>query len=675
MSSMRLLNFVSVKLTFCLILGILLGLYLEARILWVVVLLLVSLGFLALTWKTQKRTAFSLFGTATFLTTLLLGILVIGLSLPKNQPYHYLNSPKSKSSLRLKISEVLKPNAYSYRYYAKVKALDTTKTSGKIILYVTKDSTATELSVDDELLAFDTLDDVSPPLNPYQFNFKKYLQQQEVYGQLRLSGNQFVLLKEPSKTLKGTAANFRAGLIDKLKKVGFGNEQLGVIQALLLGQRNNITEETYANYKDAGAVHILAVSGLHVGILLLLLQFLLQPLEHLPKGRTIKLVAIVMLLWGYAFVAGLSPSIVRAVTMFSFLAYALYLNRPTNTFNILALSMFFILLVRPLFLFQVGFQMSYAAVFAIIWVYPKLQRFWHPKNWVLRKGWQLLSVSIAAQLGVLPISLFYFHQFPALFFISNLIVVPFLGILLGLGIGVLLLTHFDSIPKFLVVLYDSLIGAMNRIVAWVARQESFLFTDIPFDGIQVVLGYAIILAGILTFSKFRIRNVAFLLIAAIVYSSYLILDTWSTQNEEKLWLWHQTRNSVLPHQKGNTLEILSHDFIQAKEGIQAYEVAERIKSTRYDSLQNQYAFGDKKLLVLSGSDVYGATKNPDYVLLSQSPKIHFERFLDSVRPKMILADGSNYRSYVNRWKLTCLKRKLPFHYTGEKGAYLFKIED
>ena len=672
---MRFFDFVSVKLTFYLILGILIGFYLEPEIPLAVGLLAVSLLLLVLTWKTQKRGAYPFFGIVAFITTLLLGIFVISFSIPKNQPSHYLNFPKSKGNVQLKITQVLKPNSYSYRYYAKVKALDTSKALGKIIIYVTKDSTTTELSVDDELLTITALDTIPPPLNPYQFNFKKYLKQQRVYGQLRLSGNQFVLLEEPSKTLKGVAGNFRSGLIGKLKKVGFGDEQLGVIQALLLGQRNDISEETYTNYKNAGAVHILAVSGLHVGILLLLLQFLLQPLKRLPKGKTTKLVAIVMLLWGYAFVAGLSPSIVRAVTMFSFLAYAMYLNRPANTFNILALSMFFILLVRPLFLFQVGFQMSYAAVFAIVWLYPKLQRFWYPKNWLLQKGWQLLSVSIAAQLGVLPISLFYFHQFPALFFVSNLLIVPFLGAILGAGILILGLTHFDILPKFLVSMYDMLIQGMNSVIAWVARQEAFLFSDIPFDEIQLILGYAIILGVIITFSKFQFRNVAFLLIAAIVYSSYLMMETWSTQNEEKLWLRHQTRNSVLLQQKGNKLNVFSHDFNLAKKGIKNYEVAQRIKSTRYDSLQNQYAFGDKKLLVLNGSDIYGATKNPDYVLLTQSPKIHFERFLDSVRPKMILADGSNYRSYVNRWKKTCLKRKLPFHYTGEKGAYLFKSSD
>ncbi|MEM8926929.1 MAG: ComEC/Rec2 family competence protein [Bacteroidota bacterium] len=672
MTSIRFFDLISVKLTFCLILGIGISFHFEPRTSMVVALLALSLVFLTWTWKTQKRSTFPLFGTVALLATVILGMLVTSFSLPKNLPNHYLNFPKAKSKLQLKVTQVLKPNSYSYRYFAKVKTIDTSMTSGLVLLYIAKDSTAKELAVDDELLTYSLLDSVPPPLNPHQFDFKRYLRQQGVYGQLRLSGNQFVILKNPLKTWVGIAANFRAGLIGKLQKQGFGSEQLGVIQALLLGQRNNISEATYTTYKNAGAVHILAVSGLHIGILLLLLQFLLQPLNQLPKGKTIKGITIVVLLWGYAFIAGLSPSIVRAVTMFSFLAYALHLNRPTNTFNILALSMFFILLVRPLFLFQVGFQMSYAAVFAIVWLYPKLQRFWYPKTWIIQKGWQLLSVSIAAQLGVLPISLFYFHQFPALFFVSNLIIVPFLGILLGLGLLVLGLTHFCILPKFLVTLYDGLIGKMNGIIAWVAQQETFLFSDIAFDEIQLVLGYVVILGLIVAISKLHFNSLAFLFIALVFYSGYLVTISWLTRNEEQLWVFHQTKNSVLVHQKGAKLGVLAYHPHQAEKEIRAYKTAQRILSETYDSLKNHYALNTKKILVVDSTGIYGSIKNPDYVLLTQSPKINLERFLDSVQPKKILADGSNYRSYINRWKQTCSKRKLYFHYTGEMGAYNFE---
>ena len=202
--------------------------------------------------------------------------------------------------------------------------------------------------------------------------------------------------------------------------------------------------------------------------------------------------------------------------MFSFVAYAFYLNRPSNTYNILALSMFFILLVfNPLLLFDVGFQMSYAAVFAIVWIYPLLQKFWNPKKWLLKYVWQLLSVSIAAQIGVLPISLYYFHQFPGLFFISNLLIVPFLGLILGLGIVVIALILLNLAPNILIEIYDSLIGSMNTIIGWVAQQEAFIFKNIPFDTAQLMLSYCLIIALIWVLTKVTFKRTIVLLICLL----------------------------------------------------------------------------------------------------------------------------------------------------------------
>lgn len=669
---MRIFDFVSVKLSFCLILGILIDYYLQPRTSIVIVLLIVHLILLILTKMAQKRRAFPFFGMTAMSTTMILGILILSFNLPKNQSHHYQGHLRSTNQLRLKITEVLKSNAYSNRYYATVKSINGKAATGSIILYITKGPTIEALNVDDELLTYSSIRSVSKPLNPHQFDYHDYLKKQGVYGQLRITENEFVPLQHPSKTIVGSTANFRKDLIEKLKKQRFGKEQFGVIQALLLGQRNDIAEETYSNYKNAGAVHILAVSGLHVGILLLLLQFLLQPLERLPKGKTIKLITIVVMLWSYAFVAGLSPSIVRAVTMFSFLAYALYLNRPTNTFNILALSMLFILLARPLFLFQVGFQMSYAAVFSIVWLYPKLQRFWFPKNRVLQKTWQLLSVSIAAQLGVLPISLFYFHQFPALFFVSNLVVVPFLGIILGFGILLLVLTFFAILPSFLVSFYNGLIGFMNSIIAWVAQQETFLFQDIPFDMIQLIIGYSLILGLVLVLSKLNFKNLFLFLMSTVAFSGYLLIQTWHLQQKKGVWLFHQTKNTVLLLHEGVQASVFTNDRERAESASKSYTIANGIDLISYDTIRNNYLFRDKKLIVLDSLGIYGTVKKPLYVLLTNSPRIHFERFLDSVRPQMILVDGSNYKSYIKRWKQTCSKRKLPFHYTGEKGAYKFE---
>ncbi len=679
---MNLLRFVSVKLTLLLVLGILLGRYFQPDIILPVTftgLFLMLLGFLF--YKNNRTTSCItyrsnavLFGILVALVTISIGMLAVSSTSPKNKPGHYSHKDVTGSHLwKIKIHEVLKASAFSDRYIAKVLTLENEKASGRLLLSFALDTAAGKLHVDDEIIVYTELSVINPPLNPYQFDYQNYLEGLGITNQIRLQGNDFFTVKRPDATLYGMAAKFRNQIITNLKKADFGKEELGIIQALLLGQRNDISADTYDNYKNAGAVHILAVSGLHIGIILLLLQLLLRPLERLPKGKTLKLILIVAMLWGFALLAGLSASVVRAVTMFSFVAYALYLNRPSSTFNILALSMFFILLIiHPMLIFQVGFQMSYAAVFAIVWMYPLLQRLWNPKNKIVRYFWQLLSVSIAAQLGVLPISLFYFHQFPGLFFISNLLIVPGLGMILGMGILVIFLALLNGLPDILVTAYDTLIRWMNTSIGWVAQQEAFVFQNISFDATQLVLAYSILICAVLFFSKPNFKKALTLSIAVIGFQLWLFGTSYQTRQKEALFLAHQTRNSILIHQTGKQLFVTAQNAQRLNQLTTDYQIAERISSITHLPLNAAYQWRDENLVIIDSLGVYPKENiHSDYVLLTGSPKLNLERLIDSIHPKKIIADGSNYRSYIERWKSTCQERNLPFHFTGDKGAYYF----
>lgn len=670
---MDLLKFISVKLVLFLVLGILIGRFFDLNDLFLMVLTLTNLMLLGFLFFKEQHNNSVWFGFLFGTTTILVGMLCVTIGQPKNNVSHYSNSDFDTPKIwSVKIREVLKSNTFSNRYIATVKEMNGIEKSGKIILTVPIDTNTNKLKIDDDLLINTTLASIKPPLNPHQFNYARYLEGLGIYHQITLNATNHIEKKTASKTIYGTAANLRNHIISKLKAANFGNEELPVIQALLLGQRNDISNETYNDYKNAGAVHILALSGLHIGVILLLLQFILKPLELLPKGKTIKLLVIVLLLWGFAFLAGFSASIIRAVTMFTFVAYALYLNRPTNMFNILALSMFFILLFNPMLLFQVGFQMSYAAVFAIVWIYPLLQKLWHPKTLLFQKGWQLLSVSIAAQLGVLPISLFYFHQFPGLFFVSNLLIIPFLGVILGMGILVIALALFNSLPPFIASAYNSLVHLMNTIIGWVAQQEAFILKNISFGAIQLIISYIIIASLVLVFTKASFNRIVILLLSIVGLQSWSFYQTYTTHKTEKLMVFHQTRNTVLLQQLGAQLLVLTNNKTRAERIVTNYAIAENSNGVKHQPIKNSYQIKGKKLLIIDSLGVYSLRHTtPDYVLLTQSSKINLERLLDSIHPKMIIADGSNYRSYIAKWRKTCLKRKLPFHYTGEKGAYYF----
>tara|TARA_R110000764_G_scaffold61653_1_gene131199 strand:- start:16231 stop:18237 length:2007 start_codon:yes stop_codon:yes gene_type:complete len=666
---------VSIKLTLWVVLGIVINYYFEVAPLLPLIAMFVLLPLMYWAGKKQHREGFPYFEVLTSLTTLCLGILVVGISMNRGMSHHYTRLDLNKEKAwQVKVIEALKPNNYSQRYVTQIIAADDKLVSGKLLLSLTVDSTIKELQVDDELLIHTKPESIRPPSNPHQFDYKSYLEKQGIQHQIRTDFASIITKVSAHKTLFGVASKFREHIISKLKEKDFGAEEMGVIQALLLGKRDDISENTYNNYKNAGAVHILAVSGLHVGIILFLLEFMLSPLEGLPKGKTLKLITVVLLLWGYAFVAGLSPSIVRAVTMFSFVAYALYLNRPTNSFNIIALSMLFIVLVKPLFLFQVGFQLSYAAVFAIVWIYPKLQKLWFPENIIIRKTWQLLSVSVAAQLGVLPISLFYFHQFPALFFISNLLVIPFLGLILGSGILVIILALIDSLPQFVVDNFNWTIKMMNSVIGWVAKQEGFIIKNIPFDSVQLLLGCLIITALVVFLSKPKWKAVLVLFGGIIAFQSWIIWNQVQLYQKEVVILAHRSRNTVLLNQLGDSLSIITSDSANIGTIATNYAIAERIQNIDTVQLKNCYQIGQKKLFVLDSLAILPLEEQLDYLLLTQSPKFNLERLLDSFKPKKIFADGSNYPSLVKKWKLTCAQKEIPFHYTGEKGYYIFSLE-
>lgn len=673
---MHFINAITLQLTLSLILGIVVGFYgalSPQGALWG---LLVLLPLLYVAYAKQSHTCFPYFEVGGLLATVLIGIFSVGLGRATALACHYTHhTPTAKQLWHLKIDAVLQPTAYAQRYVAKVKAVDKHKRIGKILLTLQADVVNTRLAVDDEIAVLAAAVEIAPPLNPHQFNYRAYTSKQGISHQIRSEFGAVQHLAAATPTLKGLAAQLRQYLIAHLQREAFGQEELGVMQALLLGQRDAISERTYTAYADAGAIHILAVSGLHVGILLLLLQLVLSPLARLPHGKTLQWVLLVGLLWAYAFVAGLSPSVVRAVTMFSFVAYALYLNRPTHTFNVVVLSLFFMLLVNPLFLFQLGFQMSYAAVFAIVCIYPKLQHLWRPRAFVLRKAWQLLAVSLAAQLGVLPLSLFYFHQFPALFFVANLVVVPFLGIVLGVGLVVVVLSSVKGLPLLLTVLYNALLEAMNAVVGWVARQEEFIVRDIPFDEVQLVLGYGIVLAlGVLLYSP-RGKNALLLLLGLLAFQVWTVGQQWTLRYKERFMLMHSWQNTVLVHQTGARLLLYAQDTTKLHALAQRFSVAEGAALVSWQGVKNGYRIGSKLLYVMDSLGHYPPTAAPDFLLLTQSPKMNLERLLDSLPPQMVLADGSNYRSYVARWRKTCAAQGVPFYYTAEKGAFYFELEE
>ncbi len=677
----KFLKFVPVQLTFWLILGIIVGNFVFINPIYLVVILTLLICMLLLAYlKATKLLRPSLiFTLLVFLISFFIGISSITYKNQLNSKFHYSNSTKfsleKQVTMLLKISEILKPTNFYNKYEAIVLQLEGEKVIGKILVNVKKDSLNKQLEIDTKLIARTSFENINKPLNPHSFNYKKYLKNHQVYHQIKLHNQDFLVSQKRDVTLKGIATKIRNGIIKSLKENGFKKDELAVITALLLGQRNSISKDLMQHYTSAGAIHILAVSGLHIGIILLLLLFIFKPIHNFKNGKYIAAVLIVLILWVYAIIAGLSASIVRAVTMFSVLTIGLQLNRRSNVYNTLIVSIFILLLFNPFYLFEVGFQLSYLAVFAIVWIQPKLYSLWKPKLWILTKIWQLFTVSIAAQIGVLPLSLFYFHQFPGLFFISNLIIIPFLGTILLIGIIVIFLSFFEILPQFLGDFYSYVIHQMNNFVGWVAQQEFFIIKNISFSLALMLLFYVFIFSAMKWTEKRNFTRFVLVLVSVISIQLIVIFEKYKLQSTSEFIVFNNAKNSLIAQRFGDDLKVSSKDSLYKTTNIiTTYLVGAGIERVQQHlKLKNLYKFHKETILIVDSLEVYDFKSiKPSIIILRQSPKINIERLLKKLKPQLLVVDGSNYKSYVAKWKQTCFKNKTPFYYTVQKGAFILK---
>ncbi len=620
------------------------------------------------------------FGLTTYLLVMSLGNLSVKIHNHLNYETHYTNqyhiSDAEFSQFQLRISEVLKPNLYNQRYIAKLEAINGMSVFGNILLNISKNDNVSRFQVDHRVLLFGNLIELYKPLNPEQFDYKKFLENHRIYAQIYSKPESVSLLSSDKNSIHGYADYIRQTLNTKLKTYQYSPSEIAVINALLLGQRQDIDKELYTDYVNAGAIHILAISGLHIGIILFILKWLFKPLLLVKHGRYISAILILIILWSYAVIAGLSPSILRAVTMFSVITVGMYLKRPYNIYNTLAISAFILLICNPMILFEIGFQLSYLAVIGIVAIHPLLYERLKTPFWFPNKIIALITVSLSAQIGIFPLSIFYFHQFPGLFLLTNVVIIPFLGFILGYGLLVFGMALLGVPRSIFTDVFGDIISYMNQFFKWIAQQEAFIFRDIPMNWFMVVGLYLIILLFTQYFMRKSYKRLVYALAMTCLFQIGLFYNTYWYHNKNELVVFHKSKHSIISNKVGENLNVFHNlDSLKMKTeySISNYRVGNFIDNIEYQPIQNVYRFNEKTTLIVDSLGVYkNLSFKPNYVILSQSPKINLNRLIDSLNPQLIIADGSNYKSYIKRWTETCKKRKRPFHYTGEKGAFILK---
>lgn len=614
-----------------------------------------------------------LFTICSWILFFVIGISSVFIRNPKNFNSYFAYHLTKNSNVALRITKKLKHNNFYNRYKAEVTQINNTKTIGKTILNIKKDSLQKQLSIGNVLLTTSNFKETLPPQNPHEFNYKSYLTKQKIYHQIFIEKNKYQIIDAEKFSTIGLSEKIRNKIQQTLKQYNFSNNEYAIINALLLGERNEISKELRENYTNAGAIHILAISGLHIGIIFTLLSYLFKPLHYIKNGKPITSFLIVILLWLFAIIAGLSASVVRAVTMFTFVTIGQSLQRKQPVEHSLITSMFVLLLIKPMFLFDIGFQLSYLAVFGIVWIQPLFAQLWKPKLKILYKAWQITTVSVSVQIAVLPISLYYFHQFPSLFLLSNIVIIPILGGILSGGIFIIFLSVLNILPPFLVDFYGWIISTLNNFISWISSQEQFLLKEISISFLLMLTWYALIILFFQFIIQRKPKQTVYLLSSVLLIQLVLIFEKYQQTHKKEFIVFHKNKQTIIGSRNGNQTKIYHNldTLISKQPFLRNYKIRENTTLNINNKTPNIFQFKNNTILVVDSLGVYNIPQLKNViVLLSQSPKINLNRLIYTLSPKQIIADGSNYKSYVQDWKQTCKKEKTPFHYTYENGAYI-----
>lgn len=385
------------------------------------------------------------------------------------------------------------------------------------LFYFPKDSVTDQLRQGTELLVYTHL---KPPVNngnPDEFDYVRYLRHKGVTGTAYVaSGDWRVTGEAASLTFRQMALGYREKVLALYRGLGFKGDELAVLSALTVGDKEELSDDIAETYSVSGASHVLALSGLHIGFIYVLFLFLFTPLWKRWRWlKPVSLLFILVFLWGFAFLTGLSSSVVRSVIMFSLLAFANLQLEKSLSVNILAAAAFLMLLYNPAWLYDVGFQLSFVAVTAILVIQPKLYALWKVKSRLLRYGWGLITVSVAAQIGTAPLVILYFSRFSTHFLLTNLWVIPMVSLILYSAVFLLLFTPFPFLQHAFATVVGSLVHIQNEGLQWIEQLPFSSLDGIWIDVWEVLLYY--LLLGVMCCSLMRrtSRNIYFSLFVSL----------------------------------------------------------------------------------------------------------------------------------------------------------------
>lgn len=589
----------------------------------------------------------------------------------------------------------------SYKIIANVLAVKQNgtwiPTSGSAMCYFKKDSSSKNIRYGDCMILKTKFTEIKPPQNPSEFNYKRFLSFHNIYHQAYIpSENWLALGINGGNKILSASYSLREYLLNIYKENNITGDEFAVGSALVLGYTDKLDQDLINTYASSGALHVLSVSGLHVGIIYLIFNYLLFFLDKFKHGKFIKMILLLFILWLYATLTGLSPSVLRSAAMFSFVVVAKTWRYSTNIFNTLAVSCFTLLLYNPYLVMDVGFQLSYLAVFGIVAIQPWLYEKWQPKTWLIDQIWLITSVSLAAQMATFPLGLLYFHQFPNYFLFSNLIVIPVSTIILGYGLLMFILGKISIIGITCGKIFSTLVWFLNESVRMIDQTPGALMQGISTNISETLMIYFLVIFLIIFIYKKQVRYLFISLAAVLVLLSFQTIEAHSVRKQKTIIVYdipkvsaydfingNQTlflADSSLIHNQSRMLFHVRHNWWDRTITNQKLIESERKTEISDDNISiksNFIQFDNKRIAIVKAlPDTHSTCHQKlkvDMLILSKNPKIKIQDLQKWFEFKKIIIDSSNPAWKTERWKKECENLKIDFYSVIDSGAYIEEL--
>jgi competence protein ComEC len=617
------------------------------------------------------------------------GVLVTYYHQDIHQPNHFSNYPATVTAC-IKLEEELAPKAGKARVLATVQSIDYQGidhlSEGNVLIYLPYDAAAQKLHYGSLLKVSLRYQKIRPLLNPGEFNYQNYLKHKNIYYQLQLNADSYkVVGNDISNPFKVWAYKIKSIILYIYRTYIHDRKQSGVAAALIFGYRDDLDAELVDAYSHTGTLHVLAVSGLHVGIVYYLLKILFQWLAVGRRRQIVRSIFILMGLWFYALLTGFSPSVLRATIMFSCIVVGDVSSRQTNIYNSIATSALILFCFDPEIIYDVGFQLSYSAVIGIVYLQPKIGDLYIPKNRIWEMLWGLTTVSIAAQLATFPLSLYYFNQFPTYFLIANLVIIPLSTMVTYVGLFLLPASFIPWVADGVGFLLNSLIELTDDIV--------LLIDKLPYaaiNGVYITEDEALVLflflLFILLYFIYKQKTYIYISCTAFLYLSVSFTMSYiEHQRQQELWVYAIPNHTCVEYFQGTHATMIADSNYLGNKNMVRYKFQTHwwqsgIKTHQYQpikhlnnsgNLSNQYIQTSfLNLYILKASLLNIPSKPIDIVVISGSPFLKPEQIL-ALRAKHIVFDQSCNAAYLKYWKHQCVSHHIKAWFTNEQGAFAY----